>query len=122
MWTLPGLDGCARWLLRACRINHTLAQVSPSLLKIFGDTFDYIITAKLTVGLELAQIYQFRKRCIRLMFAHFIDLSLHLNLVTVVIHYLGVVFGVGIARFIQWVSLVWREATTDRFIRGKLAF
>ena len=74
-----------------------MPQIGSLLFEAISYIPDYIVITELTIGLEFAQIYQFGQRSIRLMLSNFIDLSLHLDSVTVVVIDARIILGVRIS-------------------------
>ncbi len=66
-------------------IDDTLTQIGPMLLKIIGNVLNDSISINLMISLELTKVDQLWEWRIWLMLFHLINLSLHLNSVTVVI-------------------------------------
>ena len=65
-----------------------MTQIGAVLLEILGNVSDYKVSIDLAVSLEFTEVDQLWQRGIGLVFLYFVDLSLHLDSVAViVIHY-----------------------------------
>lgn len=62
-----------------------MSQIGSFLLETIGDIPDDVVVTQLAISLKFAKINQLRERRVWLVLPDFVDLTLHLDSVTVVV-------------------------------------